>query len=294
MTPVLGRPVTVSAIAIGCGGEYDAKMQLAAEHLETSGENGVDIACLPEAFASLNAEPIPGPTTDAIARFAKRYGMYVLCPIVERADGTQYNTAVLIGRDGSVIGSYRKVYVFWGENSRPSRDGVRVYDLDFGRISIFTCFDVNFPEIWQEADELDVELVLWPSAYGGGMPLNAYAMLYHYPIVPVGWGNLIDITGENLADVLQPRPGQTIATLDLDRVLIHENFTGDKVRRLIDNGEAVIERHFEMEAWWLLRAAKPGVRARDLCKRDGIETLREYQQRSRRQINEIRFRGGLV
>jgi hypothetical protein len=49
-----------------------------------------------------------------------------------------------------------------------------------------------------------------------------------------------------------------------------------------------------MEGWWLLKATKPGVHVRDLCKEYKIETLREYQHRSRREINEARKEGRKV
>ena len=49
-----------------------------------------------------------------------------------------------------------------------------------------------------------------------------------------------------------------------------------------------------MESWYLLRAIKPGVRVRDLCRKYQVETLREYRHRSRRQINEDRQTGGRI
>ncbi len=100
-----GRPVKVAAIAIGFGGDHDAKLKLAIQHLETAGQNGVDIACLPEEFAGTKAEPIPGPTTKAVGELAKKYQMYVVCAIREQAaDGRKYNTAVLLDREGKVGG----------------------------------------------------------------------------------------------------------------------------------------------------------------------------------------------
>ncbi len=288
--PLPGRQVKVSAICIGFGGDHDTKMKLAAEHLETAGRLGVDIACLPEEFAGLKAEPIRGPTITAIAELARRFGMYVICPIREQAADGDYNTSVLLDRRGEVAGSYRKVFPFWGEGLLPGRDGVRAFDTDFGRICILTCFDLNFPELWQEADRLGADIVFWPSAYGGGSPLGAFATLYHYYVVPVGAGGIIDITGRTVEDVERPRPGQSIARLDLDRTFIHTNFTDEKVARLLREhaGEVAEERFYEMESWHLLKAVKPGVRVRDLCKSYGIETLREYQHRSREQIDEAR------
>jgi beta-ureidopropionase len=293
-TPALpGRQVKVAAIPIGFGGDHDQKLKLALEHLETAGQQGVDIACLPEEFAGTTAEPIPGPTVNAVAALAKKHGMYVICPLREQADSEQYNTAMLLDRQGRVAGQYRKVFVFWGEGLLPSRDGVKAFDTDFGRISILTCFDLNFPELWQQADALDVDIVFWPSAYTGGSPLNAMATLYHYYVVPVGAGNIIDATGRTLEKLEQPRPDQFIATLDLDRTFIHQDFTKDKVEKLLREHKDEVEQEKDSgsKAWYLLRSLKPGVRVRELCEQYKIETLRQYQHRSREQINNARTAG---
>jgi beta-ureidopropionase len=291
-----GRQVKVAAICIGFGGGHDEKLKLALEHLHTAGQNGVDIACLPEEFAGTKAEPVPGPTTNAVAELAKQYNMYVICPLREQAGERQYNTAVLLDRQGRVAGYYRKVFVFWGEGLHCSTEGVKVFETDFGRISILTCFDLNYPELWQRCDDLDADIVFWPSAYGGGSPLNAYAILYHYYIVPVGAGNIMDITGKPIEPVTKPRPQQFIATLDLDRAFAHYDFNEKKVEQMLKEheGEMTVERKRsdeDLAPWWLFRATKPGVRVRDILKEHKIETLREYQHRSRQQINEAREKG---
>lgn len=289
-TALPGRQVKVAAICIGFGGNHDQKLKLALEHLETAGQQGVDIACLPEEFSGMTAEPIPGPTVNAVAALARKHGMYVICPIREQAGSEQYNTAVLLDRQGKVAGQYRKVFVFWGEGLLPSRDGVKAFDTDFGRISILTCFDLNFPELWQQADLLDVDIVFWPSAYTGGSPLNAMATLFHYYVVPVGAGNIIDATGRTLEKSQQPRPDQFIATLDLDRTFIHWDFTKEKVEKLLREHKDEVEQEKDSgsQAWYLLRSTKPGVRVRELCAQYKIETLRQYQHRSREQINAAR------
>ena len=222
--------------------------------------------------------------------------MYVICPIYEYAGEVRYNTSVLIDREGEIIGTYRKVFVFWGEGLSPSRGGVKIFDTDFGRISILTCFDLNFAELWHDAHALGAEIVFWPSAYGGGMPLNAFAMLYHYYIVPVGSGNIIDITGETMKDICKPKDKLVISNLDLDRTFIHTNFNSEKVAKLLEEhkGEVIQECFYQMEAWYLLKSVKPGVSVRELCREYKIETLRQYQHRSRQQINEVRQNGGIV
>lgn len=291
-----GRQVKVSAICIGFGGKHEVKLKEAIEHLHTAGRNGVDIACLPEEFAGTKAEPIPGPTTNAVGELARRYNMYVVCPIREQAGDKQYNTAVLIDRKGKVAGYYRKVFVFWGEGLHLSTEGVKVFETDFGKISMLTCFDLNYPELWQKCDDLDVDIVFWPSAYGGGSPLNAMAILYHYYIVPVGAGNIIDITGKTFANIEKPSAKQFIATLDLDRAFAHYDFNTKKVEKMLKEheDEIVVERKRsdeDLAPWWLFKATKPSVSVRKLLKEYKIETLREYQHRSRKQINQARKEG---
>jgi predicted amidohydrolase len=291
-----GRQIKVAAICIGFNGEHDTKLKMAIDQLETAGKNGVDIACLPEEFAGTKAEPLDRPTTEAVAELAKKYNMYVICPIREQAGDKQYNTAVLIDRKGKIAGYYRKIFVFWGEGLNLSTEGVKAFDTDFGRISILTCFDLNYPELWRQCDDLDVDIVFWPSAYGGGSPLNAYAILYHYYVVPVGAGNVIDITGNTFDKIEKPRPKQFIATLDLDRAFAHHDFNTKKVEKMLSEhkDEIKVERDLsdeDLAPWWLFKAIKPGVKVRDLLKQYGIETLREYQHRSRKQINEARKKG---
>jgi hypothetical protein len=180
-----------------------------------------------------------------------------------------------------------------------STEGVKAFDTDFGRISILTCFDLNYPELWGQCDDLDVDIVFWPSAYGGGPPLNAFAILYHYYIVPVGAGNIIDITGKTFEKIEKPRPKQFIATLDLDRAFAHQDFNREKVRKILAErgSEIEVERDLndeDLAPWWLFKATRPGLSVRKLLKQYEIETLREYQHRSRKQINEARKKGERV
>ena len=93
-----GQRVTIAAICIGTGGDRDEKVKRAVEYLHTAGENHVDIACLPEAFAGTVPEPIPGPTTDAVAELARRHQMYVICPICEQApENTRWSHGIYSG-----------------------------------------------------------------------------------------------------------------------------------------------------------------------------------------------------
>ena len=79
-------------------------------------------------------------------------------------------------------------------------------------------------------------------------------------------------------------------TLDLDRGIYHSNFNLDKRDRLLaEQGEAVEqELWMELESWFVLRARRPGVSARRLARAYGLEELRDYIARSRREIDAMR------
>ena len=62
-------------------------------------------------------------------------------------------------------------------------DASTVYEADFGRVGLATCYDANFPEVWSRLSEQGAELVLWPSAYSAGRSLQAHAINHHYYIV---------------------------------------------------------------------------------------------------------------
>ena len=131
---------------------------------------GADIAVLPEQFRGAPnrtrdypAESVAGPTIQAVGAVARRYGCYVVAPIreLDPATGRQFNTAVLVGRDGSVVASYRKAFPVYGSpdgsiegetNVHPGPSGVSVVELPgIGRVAMLICFDINFTELWQEA-----------------------------------------------------------------------------------------------------------------------------------------------
>jgi len=90
-------------------------------YIEKAGEQGVQILCLQEIFNTpyfcpgqdakwyASAETIPGPTTEKIAEYAKKYQMVIIVPIYEKEQaGVLYNTAAIIDADGTYLGKYRK------------------------------------------------------------------------------------------------------------------------------------------------------------------------------------------
>jgi len=92
-------------------------------------------------------EEIPGPASDKVAQVSRAYGMYTATNFYEREGNTCYNTTVLIGRDGNIIGKYRKIHMPASENwyATPGAE-YPVFDTDIGRIGLSICHDIAFPE----------------------------------------------------------------------------------------------------------------------------------------------------
>ena len=101
------------------------------------------------------AQSVDGPIIQRVASIARQYHMNVVAPIREQRGKQILNTAVVLDRAGKVVGRYSKVFPVLGppdvlgpgsreEQVYPSQNGVVAVDLDFGRISIAICFDINF------------------------------------------------------------------------------------------------------------------------------------------------------
>ena len=85
------------------------------------------------------------------------------------------------------------------------------------------------------------DLVLWPSAYGGGLPLRAYGTLYHYHIVPSGFGDIRDITGEVVSTLNQTSKDVFVADIDLDRTMLHSDFNRPGLATLLADHKGDVE-----------------------------------------------------
>lgn len=291
----IGRPVNVVSFCF-----RDQGFEKIIRMVEEEASKGVDIISLPETWRGQhNPEKTDGETISALARIAKKYKTYILSPI-DRTDGkSRYNTAVLIDRDGKVVFGYDKVYPYWAEFDlsagavHPGSNGEMVYDTDFGRIGVSICFDSNFPEVWQALRDKGAEIVFWPSAYSAGSQLQAYAIMHHYYIVTSTYTKdcqVYDITGERILDAKSADVTVAKTTVDLDRVIFHENFNLQKRDKLLKEHKDEIEQEvfLEREQWFVLRSKKQGVSARELSKKYEMEELVDYQDRSRREIDKRR------
>src|SRR5690242_18287744 len=123
------KPRAASKIAVGLvqmkmSGDPEANLATAIAGIRTAAKRGATIVCLPELFrthymaqredhAFFNlAEPVPGPTTDALSAVAKKLSVVIVASLFERrAAGLYHNTAAVIDADGSLAGLYRKMHI---------------------------------------------------------------------------------------------------------------------------------------------------------------------------------------
>lgn len=156
--------------------------------IEAAGEQGVQILCLQEIFSTpyfcpsqdkewyKSAESIPGPTTERMQEYARKYKMVMVVPIYEKEQaGVFYNTAAVIDADGSYLGKYRKHHIpqlsgFWEKYFfRPGNLGYPVFETKYAKVGVYICYDRHFPEGARALGLNGAEIVYNPSATVAGL-----------------------------------------------------------------------------------------------------------------------------
>src|SRR6266704_2447413 len=113
-----------------------------------------------------------GPTVTRMRELARDHGMALIVPFYEEAQpGVYYNSAVVIERDGSVLGKYRKTHIpqvgpcFWEKYYfKPGNLGYPVFETSVGRVGLIICYDRHFPEVARQLGLKGAQLVFNPSA----------------------------------------------------------------------------------------------------------------------------------
>ena len=119
------------------------------------------------------AEPIPGPSTKIYGELAKRYGVVIVTSLFERrAAGLYHNTAVVIERDGSIAGRYRKMHIpddpgyYEKFYFTPGDLGFHPIDTSVGRLGVMVCWDQWYPEAARLMALQGAEILIYPTAIG--------------------------------------------------------------------------------------------------------------------------------
>lgn len=156
------------------------------------------------------AEPIPGPSTDIFARFAREHGLHIAVGLYERDRDRVYNTAVLLGPDGTLLGRYRKVCLPHSEVEAGVTPGSEypVFATKFGKVGLMVCYDGFFPEIARELTIRGAEVIAWP--VWGCNPLLARARACENHVFVVS-STYTDAKSQWMQSAVYDHAGQAIA-----------------------------------------------------------------------------------
>ncbi len=146
---------------------------------------GAQIVCLPELFPISYfrreenhelfalAEPIPGPSTEALGHLARELGIVIVASLFERrAAGLYHNTAVVIATDGEIAGMYRKMHIpddplyFEKFYFTPGDLGFVNFETPFGRLGVLVCWDQWYPEAARLSALGGAKILFYPTAIG--------------------------------------------------------------------------------------------------------------------------------
>ena len=166
-------------------GSADANLARIEQHVAEAAGNGARLVLLQELHNGAyfcqhqdvcefeHAEPIPGPSTERLGALAKKHGVVVVGSLFERRGaGLYHNTAVVLERDGSLAGKYRKMHIpdDPGFNEKfyftPGDMGFTPIDTSVGRLGVLVCWDQWYPEAARLMALAGAELLLYPTAIG--------------------------------------------------------------------------------------------------------------------------------
>jgi len=119
------------------------------------------------------AEPIPGPSTDFFGALAKEYGVVIVTSLFERrAPGLYHNTAVVLEKDGTIAGKYRKMHIpddpgyYEKFYFTPGDMGFHPIDTSLGKLGVLVCWDQWYPEAARLMALQGADLLIYPTAIG--------------------------------------------------------------------------------------------------------------------------------
>lgn len=185
MKRVPASVVKIGLIQTACSAEPEANLKKTLALTERAARRGAQIVCTQELFRSQYfcqsenhahfklAEPIPGPSTDAFGKLAKKCKVVVIASLFERRDaGVYHNTAAVIDADGSLLGIYRKTHIpddpLYYEKFyfTPGDTGFRAWQTRHAKIGVMICWDQWYPEAARLTALQGAQILFYPTAIG--------------------------------------------------------------------------------------------------------------------------------
>ncbi len=268
-------------VQLNLGDDIKENVERCVEGVLEAGRNGAQIISLPElattqyfcytmesSFFDL-AEPVPGPSTKAVAAAAREVGAWVVLPLYEIGEDEQlYNTAVVIDSSGEIVGRYRKnvipIMKFTGVEGvekfyfRPGNLGYPVFETDLGvTIGITICYERHFPEGPRSLALAGADVIFVPTATPAGREL------WEVELRAMAIANLLWVGGVNR--VGRDR-GEAVSEMDFYGQSLFSGPDGQVVSRAEGDGAEIIyaeidtdRSHQLREDWGFFRDRRPEV-----------------------------------
>jgi len=177
--------LTVGLLQRKCSTDPAANLDATMKAIREAARRGAQIVCLEELFRSQYfcreenadlfdlAEPIPGPSTEALSKLARQLKVVIVASLFERrAAGLYHNTAAVLDADGALLGVYRKMHIpddpLYYEKFyfTPGDLGFPNFDTRYGRIGVLVCWDQWYPEGARLSTLHGANILFYPTAIG--------------------------------------------------------------------------------------------------------------------------------
>lgn len=227
--------------------EKERNLEACVARAEEAAAQGAELLVLPECaipgymFESAEealpyAEEIPGPSTEALEREARRLGLHLVCGLLERDGDALRNAAVLVGSEG-LIGTYRKTHLpFLGvDRFVVPGDELGVWDTPLGRIGVEICYDLRFPEVTRTLALRGADIVAHPTNFPMAAKVQTEVItlaraaenrIYLLTANRVGkerwgefcgWSQIVDPYGTRLAEAGETEEALLVAEVELEK-----------------------------------------------------------------------------
>jgi len=249
------RKFLIGIIQLDTQNDKGKNLAQICEYIDEAASKGAQLVALPEVMNLLGdnigegggAEPIPGYSTEILARKAKELGIYIHCgSIKEEIPGETkgFNTTVMLDREGRIIARYRKLHTFdvtltdgtvCNESARiqPGAEIVTV-DSDLGKLGFSICYDIRFPELFRLLALDGAQIIFTPANFTLPTGKDHWEPILRaraiengcYIVAPAQIGKKPNFTAFGNSLVVDPwgtviarskdQPGVTLAEIDLD------------------------------------------------------------------------------
>jgi len=266
-------------------------------------EARLDLAVLPEygvtsgkgGAAKNRCVPLEGKVLDYFGAKAREHQTYIVVAMEladDAAHGGCTNAAVLIDRQGKVVGIYRKVHAVAVPGTKDLEGGMApgtetpVFQCDFGKVGLQICFDITYDDGWAALEQAD--LVAWPTQSPATLLPSTRALMHRYYVVSSTWRNnasLFDPTGAVIAQITKPEERVLAERIDLSYALLPWQGKLDNGKLFTQKyGDRAGYRYSEREDGGIFWSNDPAKPIMEMVREQGLMThgeMLEYNTRLR-------------